>query len=95
MAYYKLNFQKLDSINRMQAQMIDLLNKSLESKRELLDICYLQNENLHKQIDLLKAKHAKELQIYKRKKTFLQKIKPYAIGFASGVVIMSVTGHPP
>ena len=95
LAYYKLNFPKLDSINRLQAQMIDLLNKSLESKRKLLDICYLENENLHKQIDLLKAKHAKELQLYKHKKTFWQKAKPYAIGFVSGIVIYSIAGHPP
>ncbi len=95
LAYIKINYPKIDSLTRMQAQVIELLNKSIESKRKMLDLAYLQIANLQKQIDLLQAKCEKEIQIYKHKKNFWQKAKPYVIGFATGIVIYSIAGKPP
>ena len=79
----------------MQSQVIELLNKSIESKQKVIDIAELRIVNFQKQIDLLNAKHEKELQIYKHKQTFLQKIKPYVYGFASGIIVCTVAGKPP
>lgn len=95
LAYIKLNFQKLDSTNRIQAQMIRLLNKSLESKRKMLDVAYMKIENLTQQNALLESKLKKIKQIYQPKKTFWQKAQPYIYGFVAGAAIITVVRDPP
>ena len=84
LAFIKLNYYKLDSITKMQSNEIELLSRSIESKRLMLDKCYTKNSNLKDQISLLKTKHNAEVQIYTRKKTFLNKINPYIIGLIAG-----------
>jgi len=97
LAYYKLNFPKLDSTNRVQLQLINLLEKSLKGKAKMLDLCYLRNDELQKQIDLLKDREQKNIELTKIKTKRLPlfvRLKYVGIGFGIGALTVLVL-HPP
>ena len=91
LAYIKLNYKQLDSITGLQSLIIDELNKAVENRDNELKLCEEKNENLKKTNTLLIEKHKKEVEIYTRKKTFVNKVKPYLIGYILGSIIRSYT----
>ena len=95
LAYYKLNYFRLDTVNRQQKQLVSLLEKSLKSKGKLLDICYMQNFELEKKITNLEAKlELKDKQCQNKPIGFFVKVKYISIGVGIAGVIYLATKPP-
>ncbi len=93
LAYIKLDYKRLDSLVIEQRQLISLLDTSLTQKRRMLDLCYRQNSELQKQIELLKAREnlAVEKAEINNRTPFFVKVKWISIGVGIGaLVILSI-----
>jgi len=93
LAFYKLNYKRLDTLSRLQAQTITSLQNSLDSKRELLDVCYKQTNELQKKINLLQSQLELKPKI-ENKINFGIKLKYISIGVGiAGVTYLII--NPP
>jgi len=88
LAYIKLDYKRLDSLVIEQRQLISLLDTSLTQKRRMLDLCYRQNSELQKQIELLKAREnlAVEKAEINNRTPFFVKVKWISIGVGIGAL---------
>ncbi len=93
LAFIKLDYKRLDSLSIEQKNLISMLDRSIEQKRRMLDLCYLQNSELQKQIELLKAREnlAVEKAEINAKTPFFVKVKWISIGIGIGALaILSI-----